>query len=133
MVGKIERTNQDNEKTIKVELYWYSDPNMNDKLTFYIQTKNGEMKEEIELNGQEWTKMIVEYVAIKGIYKPVLRPSADGFMYYVDSTKTTEIPARKLISMIKASKTWTTDEQAKRIVQLLEQDNKAPYDGAPTQ
>jgi len=101
---------------VRVELY----AGESTSLTFYIPTENGEAREQIDVVDQEWAKEVVEYVALRGEYKPVIRPSEDKFMYYVDNSWTVEVSAERLLRMIKASKSWTESEHARRIVQLLE-------------
>jgi hypothetical protein len=110
-------------KRVYVRVRYYVGANA--RLTFYIPTKNGVVKEKVLIMDQKWASEIIKYIKTKGKYHEVTRVGYSRLWHtaldYRNDVWTAKIPAKKLLGMIKASKTWSRSEHASKIVQLLEQ------------
>ena len=96
----------------------------NARLSFYIPTKDGVVKEKVLIMDQKWTSEIINYVKTKGKYREVTRVGYSRLWHtaleYKNDVWTAKIPAKKLLRMIKATKTWSRSKHALKVVQLLE-------------
>ena len=94
-------------------------------LTFYIPTKDGVVKERVSVTDQQWPREIINYLKTKGKHRTRTVWFYSSLTHMRAKAKNDEwvakIPAKKLLRMIKASKTWTMSGHAWNIVELLEQ------------
>jgi hypothetical protein len=94
-------------------------------LTFYIPTKDGMVKERVEVSDQQWPVEIINYLKTKGKHRTRTTWGFSSLLHmrvkYTADEWAAKIPAKKLLNMIKASKTWTRSGHATKIVELLEQ------------
>ena len=95
------------------------------RLTFYIPTKDGVVKERVEVSDQQWPTEIINYLKTKGKHRTRTTWGFSSLLHmrvkYTADEWTAKIPAKKLLMMIKASKTWVRSGHAWNIVELLEQ------------
>jgi len=94
-------------------------------LTFYIPTKDGVVKERVSASGQKWLSEIVNYLKTKGKHRTRTVWGFSSLLHmrvkYTADEWVVKIPAKKLLMMIKSTKTWTRSGHAENIVELLEQ------------
>jgi hypothetical protein len=97
----------------------------NARLTFYIPTKDCVVKERVAVSDQQWPAEIINYLKAKGKHRTITTIGYSSILHmrtkYTSDVWTAKIPAKKLLNMIKASKTWTRSDHAWKIVELLEQ------------
>jgi len=95
------------------------------KLTFYIPTKDGVVKERVIVSDQQWPTEIINYLKTKGKHRTVTVWFYSSLTHMRVKTKndawTAKISAKKLLNMIKSTKTWTRSGHASKVVELLEQ------------
>jgi hypothetical protein len=94
-------------------------------LTFYIPTKDGVVKERVSVSDQKWLSEIVNYLKAKGKHRTRTVWGFSSLLHmrvkYTADEWVAKIPAKKLLMMIKSTKTWTRSGHAENIVELLEQ------------
>jgi len=94
-------------------------------LTFYIPTKDGVVKERVIVSDQQWPTEIINYLKTKGKHRTVTVWFYSSLTHMRVKAKndawTAKIPAKKLLNMIKSTKTWTRSGHASKLVELLEQ------------
>jgi hypothetical protein len=94
-------------------------------LAFYIPTKDGIVKERVVVTDQQWPVEIINYLKTKGKHRTRTVWFYSSLTHMRVKAKNDEwvakIPAKKLLKMIKASKTWTRSGHAQNIAELLEQ------------
>jgi len=94
-------------------------------LTFYIPTKDGVVKERVEVTDQQWPTEIINYLKTKGKHRTRIVWFYSSLTHMraraVNDEWVAKIPAKKLLRMIKSTKTWTRSGHAWNIVELLEQ------------
>jgi len=94
-------------------------------LTFYIPTKDGVVKERVSVSDQKWLSEIVNYIKTKGKHRTRTVWGFSSILHmrvkFTADEWVVKIPAKKLLMMIKSTKTWTRSGHAENIVKLLEQ------------
>jgi len=110
-------------KRIYVKVRYYV--GANNRLTFYIPTKDGIKKVQALITDQQWPAEVINYLKTKGKYRKVKRYGYSSFArmhhVYTNDVWTAKIPAKKLLNMIKSTKSWDRSAYATTIVELLEQ------------
>jgi len=110
-------------KVIYVKVRYYVGANA--RLTFYIPTENDVVKEQVFVTDQKWVNEIIQYLQTKGKHRKVKHYGYSSFArmhnIYINDVWTAKISAKKLLTMIKSSKSWKRSVHATKIVQLLEQ------------
>ena len=95
------------------------------RLTFYIPTKDGVVKERVEVSDQQWPVEIINYLKTRGRHRTRTTWGFSSLLHmrvkYTADEWVAKIPAKRLLNMIKASKTWIRSGHAWNIVELLEQ------------
>jgi hypothetical protein len=94
-------------------------------LTFYIPTKDGVVKERVEVSDQQWPREVINYLKTKGKHRTRTVWFYSSLAHMRAKAKNDEwvakIPAKKLLNMIKSTKTWTRSGHAWYVVESLEQ------------
>jgi nicotinamide mononucleotide adenylyltransferase len=110
-------------KIVYVKVRYYV--GANNRLTFYIPTANGVEKIQVIVTDQKWVTEIINYLKTKGKYRKVKHYGYSSFArmhhVYTNDVWTAKIPAKKLLNLIKSTKSWSRSGYATKIVQLLEQ------------
>ena len=110
-------------KRIYVKVRYYVGANA--RLSFYIPTENGVEKIQALITDQKWPAEVINYLKTKGRHRKVKRYGYSSFTrmhhVYTNDVWVAKIPAKKLLNMIKSTKSWTRSRYATKIVQLLEQ------------
>jgi hypothetical protein len=97
----------------------------NNRLTFYIPTENDVVKEQVIVTDQKWVTEVIQYLKTKGKHYKAKHYGYSSFArmhhVYTNDVYVAKISAKRLLKMIKASKSWIRSKHATKIVQLLEQ------------
>jgi hypothetical protein len=114
---------QKSRKRIYVKVRYYV--GANNRLTFYIPTGNDVEKIQVLITDQKWVTEIIQYLKTKGKHYKVKHYGYSSFArmhnVYTNDVYVAKISAKRLLKMIKASKSWIRSEHASKIAQLLEQ------------
>ncbi len=114
---------QAGQKRIYVKVRYYV--GANNRLTFYIPTKDGIKKIQALITDQKWPVEVINYLKTKGKHREVKRYGYSSFArrhhIYTNDVWTAKISAKKLLNMIKSAKSWSRSAYATTIVELLEQ------------
>jgi len=94
-------------------------------LTFYIPTKDGVVKERVEVSDQQWPVETINYLKARGKHRTRTTWGFSSLLHmrvkYTADEWVAKIPAKKLLKMIKSSGTWVRSGHASNVVELLEQ------------
>jgi len=119
--SQVSRTKE--RKIVYVKVRYYV--GANNRLTFYIPTENDVVKEQVTVMDQKWVTEVIQYLKTKGKHYKAKRYGYSSFArmhhVYTNDVYVAKISAKRLLKMIKASKSWIRSKHATKIVQLLEQ------------
>jgi hypothetical protein len=123
VTGQTQTQGFQRKKVVYVKVRYYV--GANERLTFYIPTKDGVVKEQVIVTDQKWVTEIIQYLKVKGKHYKVKHYGYSSFarmhFVYTNDVYVTKISAKRLLKMINASKSWIRSRHASKIVQLLEQ------------
>jgi hypothetical protein len=114
---------QKSRKRIYVKVRYYV--GANNRLTFYIPMENDVIKEQVIVTDQKWVTEIITYLKTKGKHYKAKHYGYSSLArmhnVYTNDVYVAKVSAKRLLKLIKASKSWIRSEHATRIVQLLTQ------------
>ena len=117
------QTSQVSRTKVYVKVRYYV--GANNRLTFYIPTENDVVKEQVIVTDQKWVTEVIQYLKTKGKHYKAKHYGYSSFArmhhVYTNDVYVAKISAKRLLKMIKASKSWIRSKHATKIVQLLEQ------------
>jgi hypothetical protein len=123
VTGQTQTPEKGAKKVVYVKVRYYV--GANNRLTFYIPTRNDVEKMQVLITDQKWATEVINYLKTKGKHYKVKHYGYSSFarLYhiYTNDVWVARISAKRLLKLIKASKSWVRSGYASRIVQLLEQ------------
>jgi len=123
MNTQVQTQTQKSRKRIYVKVRCYV--GANNRLTFYIPTGDGVEKIQVLVTDQKWVTEVINYLKAKGKHRKVKHYGYSSFArmhnVYTNDVWVARISAKRLLKLIKASKSWIRSGYAYKIVQLLKQ------------